>query len=88
MHDITITDAAMPAIARIASLEFLDLTNARGLTDAGLVPLRSLRNLQQLSIAGTKVTPEGVAVLQQAVPSLTRVTLKPARPAAPRPALK
>ncbi len=79
----TITDAAMPSVARITSLERIDLYRLPGFTDAGLVPLRSLRKLKQLTAVETQVTPEGIAALQQAVPTLTRVTTKPARAVTP-----
>ena len=68
-----VTDAGMPAVGWINSLRNLSLARLPLLTDAGLGSLHRLANLGRLSVGDTKVTPEGIAALQQAVPSLLRV---------------
>jgi hypothetical protein len=39
-------------------------------TDAGLVHLKSLRNLKCIDLSGTKVTDAGIAQLRRALPGL------------------
>ena len=81
-----ITDAAMPSVAKITSLEHLEISNSPLITDAGLVSLRALKNLQRLDIPETKTTDEGIAALRQALPKLGQVTNRsPRRPAPPPP---
>ena len=81
-----ISDAGMDRLARISSLRRLMISHNPGITDAGLIPLRTLANLQELDVSATKVTPEGVVALRQALPTLKRVTNQPARPTSPAPA--
>ena len=95
LHSLSIggnnlTDAAMPLLARMTNLERLTLDQTPALTDAGLVPLRSLPKLMSLTITESKVTPAGIAALQQAIPSLKRVITRqaPPRPTPPASAAK
>jgi hypothetical protein len=57
-----ITDDGLRHLARLASLQHLDLTGT-AVTDGGLEVLRHLPNLRTLSLAGNRVTGDGLAVL-------------------------
>ena len=81
----SLSDAGMPALGRVAGLERLILDQASGLTDEGLASLRALAHLRELTLIGAMVTPEGVAALRAAVPTLKPAILRPARPAPPSP---
>ena len=63
------TDATMPYVGRLSSLEILELTNTQ-VTDAGLEQMRGLTKLRVLQIGGTQVTDAGVAKLQKALRSV------------------
>ena len=54
----------------MATLQTLALPDQ--ITDAGLVHLKGLTNLQQLNLRGTKVTSAGVVALQQATDFINR----------------
>lgn len=49
-------DAWMPHIAKLTNLKVLRFTNNGPLTDAGMEQLAGLRNLEQFSFVGTKIT--------------------------------
>jgi hypothetical protein len=57
-----LTDAGVRHLARLASLEYLDLSGT-GVTDAGLDVLRHLPRLRTISLAWTGVTDEGIRAL-------------------------
>ncbi|MCS6976609.1 MAG: hypothetical protein NZM31_06310, partial [Gemmatales bacterium] len=61
------TDAALH-LAKLQSLKRLTLSGGN-LTDPGLRRLTALRNLEELDIRDTKVTPAGVAEFQKALPN-------------------
>lgn len=54
-----VTDAGLPYIARMNSLQGLDLMGA-GITDAGIAQLTGLNNLKQLMLVGTVITDDGL----------------------------
>jgi Leucine-rich repeat (LRR) protein len=62
-----ITDAGCAALARIKTLEDLDISSSQ-VTDAGLIELEKLKKLKELDLTDTKVTPEGISKLQKALP--------------------
>jgi hypothetical protein len=64
-----ISDAGLKRIAGLSALEELDLAESR-ITDAGLLSIRSLRNLRKLYVGGTRVSPERAADLRNAMPGL------------------
>lgn len=49
-------DAWMPGIAKLTNLKVLRFTNNGSLTDAGMEQLAGLKNLEQFSFVGTKIT--------------------------------
>ena len=53
----------------MSKLETLDLGFCRKITDAGLVHLKGMTNLQSLDLGGTKITDAGVADLKKALPN-------------------
>jgi hypothetical protein len=57
-----ITDAGMRQLARMPSLQHLDLTGT-GITDAGMQVLRDLPQLRTLSLASNRVSAAGIGVL-------------------------
>ncbi len=59
----SITDQAMPVIARLSALTRLSIDNT-GITDEGIGQLEALPNLLYLNIVGTKVSAEGLAALR------------------------
>ena len=63
--DVTISDEAMRAIAKLQNLETLQIENGWGVTDSGISVLRGLRNLRRLRLTGLfpRVTAEGLAGL-------------------------
>ena len=67
--DAGITDAAMADLAELKNLVWLELTGNRGITDAGLEPLRSLTKLRTLLLEKTSVTAAGVAARRQCSPT-------------------
>ena len=46
-----------------------NLSKCTKITDAGLVHLKGLTNLQELDLSRTRTTDAGVAVLQKALPN-------------------
>jgi hypothetical protein len=59
----------------ISALHYVEVLtiNSPNVTDAGLVHLRNLANLNQLGFSNTQVTDEGIEELKRALPSLKRV---------------
>ncbi|HEY8550367.1 MAG TPA: c-type cytochrome domain-containing protein [Vicinamibacterales bacterium] len=57
-----VTDAAMPAVARLPHLTRLHLQRT-AITDAGLAHLKGLAHLEYLNLYGTRVTDEGLNAL-------------------------
>ncbi|MBL8829321.1 MAG: SUMF1/EgtB/PvdO family nonheme iron enzyme [Planctomycetaceae bacterium] len=62
-----VTDAALAALVDLPALEELWL-NKTAISDAGLQHLTGCQNLRLVNVAGTKVTPAGVAALRKALP--------------------
>ncbi|HEY5315548.1 MAG TPA: hypothetical protein VIK18_23660 [Pirellulales bacterium] len=63
-----ITDSDMDTLAAgLGEVEWLVLMDT-SITDAGLVPLRRLRELQRLDLEGTLVTKAGVDALRKSLP--------------------
>jgi hypothetical protein len=63
-----ITDTGAANLAELKNLKRLELTGNRGITDAGLEPLRSLTKLRMLLLEKTSVTAAGVGALKAALP--------------------
>ena len=59
-----LTDAGLPALARLSALAVLDLSDNPGVTDAGLATLEPLRGLAALDLRGTRVTAAGATRLR------------------------
>ncbi len=57
-----LTDAGVRHLARLRSLEYLDLSGT-GVTDAGIDVLRGLPRLRTISLAWTRVTDQGILAL-------------------------
>jgi hypothetical protein len=57
-------------LARIATLEFLDLTDTQ-ITDAGLKHLAGMKGIQFLTLTGTAVSEAGVEELRRQLPGRT-----------------
>ena len=68
LDSIQVSDAGLPALAQLGSLEWLHLSNMQ-ITDAGLQQLKGMAKLRELHLRGTRVTAAGAAVLQNAMPS-------------------
>ncbi len=83
-----VTDAGMAALARMTTLEDLSLRSLPGLTDAGLMTLRTLTQLRRLDVGGTQMTPAGVAALQAVLPKLTHVNTRASAWSTTHPPLK
>jgi len=66
-------DAWMPHIAKLTNLKTLRFTNNGSLTDVGLEQLACLKNLEQFSFVGTKITGRGYAKFE-GFTKLTRVS--------------
>jgi hypothetical protein len=64
-----LTDAGLAHLARLGKLKTL-LLNQINVTDAGLEYLRGMKDLDELYLYHTKVTPEGVARLKRLLPQL------------------
>ena len=73
-----ITDADLKHLAGLTRLQWLKLSDT-GISDAGLEHLKGLSHLQTLYLAHTRCTPEGVKILQQALPKC-RIDSKGIRP--------
>jgi hypothetical protein len=65
-----ITEASMPMIAKLTSLEKLDLNDNKRITDAAIMHLVPLVNLKRLDVRATSVTDAGVTQLRKALPRL------------------
>lgn len=72
-HGGMISDKGMSELAKITSLETLDL-RATQITDAGLAELKALPKLKELLVNGTAITDQGLAHLQ-AIKSLRTVNV-------------
>ena len=66
-------DAWMPHIAKLTNLKTLRFTNNGPLTDAGMEQLAGLKNLEQFSFVGTKITGRAYAKFE-GFTKLTRVS--------------
>ena len=51
----SITDECLPALAEMTHLSYLDLSECSGITDAGLKQLASLKSLNDLTLAASRV---------------------------------
>ncbi|MBL8826579.1 MAG: hypothetical protein JNM18_06300 [Planctomycetaceae bacterium] len=63
-----VTDAALAALVDLPAIEELWLQKT-AISDVGLQHLAGCQNLRLVSVAGTKVTPAGVAALQKSLPN-------------------
>ena len=63
------SEEAAAATATLTNLTYLLVANTTTLNDAALARLTPLTRLNELVIEGTRVTPEGVAAFQQALPN-------------------
>jgi hypothetical protein len=63
-----ITDEGLVHLKDLHHLRFLDLRHNKEITDEGLKHLENLHEMELLVLIGTKVTPAGVAELQQKMP--------------------
>lgn len=68
-----VNDAWMPHIAKLTNLKTLRFTNNGSLTDVGLEQLACLKNLEQFSFVGTKITGRGYTKFE-GFTKLTRVS--------------
>lgn len=66
-------DAWMPHVAKLTKLKVLRFTNNGPLTDAGMEQLAGLKNLEQFSFVGTKITGRAYAKFE-GFTKLTRVS--------------
>ena len=69
MAETAVGDAGLAEIAKIKSLEELDLELLR-ISDQGLAQLMNLKNLRRLNLAMVVVSDEAVTALQAAVRGL------------------
>jgi hypothetical protein len=67
-EESTITNSALKHIGEKESLHMLRIHSA-SVTDEGLFHLENLPQLKELILSQTKVTPDGVKRLQQALPN-------------------
>ncbi|MFM8436368.1 MAG: hypothetical protein ACKOBP_13720 [Planctomycetia bacterium] len=75
LQDFAITDAAGPALARIGTLESLEVFRCQGFGSEGVRSLASLKNLGRLTLRDLpEVSDAGLAVLAD-LPALERLTL-------------
>jgi len=72
---LPVDDAALVVVQKFPNLRSLDLRDTC-VTDAGLVHLKGLRQLEKLVLLNTRVTSEGVQGIQQALPNC-RVDYEP-----------
>jgi hypothetical protein len=68
--DLNITDAGLARLKDLSQLEILYVDGCEKLTDASLQHLRKLKRLSALIALGTRITPEGIKELKQAIPNL------------------
>jgi internalin A len=75
LNDTQITDEGLKKIVNLGKLSFLQLIDdpehgyVPQITDAGLKELAKLKHLTELYLYGARVTQEGLAQLQQALPN-------------------
>ena len=67
-----ITDASLPHIGRLTSLESLNLTHSR-ITNTGLQQIHPLKSLVSISVYNCKVGKSAVQKLQQQLPKLQSI---------------
>ena len=71
IYSTALTDKDLEAISRQTQLEKLTFYDCAGMTDEGLLHLRSLKNLKELVVDGCKgTTPAGKAALKSELPNL------------------
>ena len=63
-----ITEVTLERIAGLTKLRNLELTDIAGVTDAGLIHLRGLKNLEHLDVRNTAVTARGAKELRSRLP--------------------
>jgi Leucine-rich repeat (LRR) protein len=78
VYSTAIEDHSLRHLRNAKELESLSITNA-DITDAGIAHLHGHGKLTTIRLSGTKVTKDGIAKLEQATPSLRRVTLSEGR---------
>ena len=75
LNDTQVTDEGLKKIVNLGKLIYLELKNdpengyVPQITDAGLKELAKLKHLTELYLYGARVTQEGLAQLQQALPN-------------------
>ena len=70
----SVTDAGLVHLSALSARKSLSLSltlHGERITDATLVRLQALPGLYQLTLMNTRVTPEGLTRLKQALPGLT-----------------
>jgi uncharacterized protein (TIGR02996 family) len=65
-----ITDVTLARIAGLTKLRKLELTDIASVTDAGLIHLRGLKNLEHLDVRNTAVTARGAKELRTYLPQV------------------
>jgi F-box and leucine-rich repeat protein 14 len=73
VKDNAVYDGDLPTLARFTDLQFLDLGECHGISDAGLQHLKGLKNLKSLILSGEVLTGSGFSQLHEltALKSLT-----------------
>lgn len=66
-------DSGMPHLAKLTALKSLRLTNNGKITDAGMVQLAGLKNLETLAVVGTQITGKAYAAFE-GFAKLTRIS--------------
>ena len=66
--DLSPTDDDLSHVVVFARLRFLFLHDCSQVTDAGLVHICKLKNLEYLNVKGTQITPQGIEELKRALP--------------------
>lgn len=81
LRSTAVTDAGLAELNRHKSLNVLDMSCARRITDKGVANLASLTNLKKLDLTGIALTPDGVTSLlklgQLKVLAIDRMALNP-----------
>jgi hypothetical protein len=71
-----VNDAVFQHIARIESLEHLDLAKCKEITAKGFSAISSLRNLRSLDVAYTNFCYDNVKSIETALPDLGKIVLR------------
>lgn len=74
-----VTDSELVALTALAGLQELDLSGNTGITSAGLLHLRELRQLRTLKLGDTAAADSVIAALKEAIPALVISRTRPPR---------